>query len=180
MKLSARIKKYLYWLVSIISLVIITLSIYQYLGGFDEIRVVQSSNNTYSVAGKEFKGRQRSDSLNLLFREIKSLILNKELNGDLCIINYPKSDDENEIHQFVGVLMSDDIAEIPTGLKVIEYESETTFKVGLGMHPLVMPNSDKVEEIITQYAAGKGFELENYSMEILFSDNSIMVEMFAR
>ncbi|MFT7036680.1 MAG: hypothetical protein ACJA2S_005217, partial [Cyclobacteriaceae bacterium] len=33
---------------------------------------------------------------------------------------------------------------------------------------------------ISQYAKEKGFELQNYSMEIIYSDNSILVEMFAK
>ena len=76
--------------------------------------------------------------------------------------------------------MGDEISEIPAGLTVREFKSATTFKVGLGMHPLVMPNTEKIETVLLEYATKNGFELEDYTMEILFQDNSVIVEMFAK
>lgn len=181
MKLTTKLKKYFYWIVSIVSCFVIVLSIYYYLGGFNEISVVKSGNNIYNIAGKDYQGRIKNDSLNMIFLEMRDLVSNKRINGELCVINYRDKDLANgEAHQFIGILLGDEISEIPSGIKVREFRSETTFKVGLGMHPLVRPSAEKVEKKISLYADDNGFALENYSMEILYSDNSILVEMFAK
>lgn len=180
MKLSTNLKKYLYWFVSIASTFVIALSVYYYLGGFNDLEVVKSNNNIYNVAGREFRGRITSDSLNTIFNEVRDLVLENKINGELCVINYRENLEKNEVHQFIGILLGDEISEIPSGLKVREIKAETSFKVGLGMHPLVMPNTGKVEEVIHEFAQQNGFSLESYTMEIIFSDNSILVEMFAR
>lgn len=181
MELTTKIKKYLYWTVSIVSCFVIVVSIYYSLGGFDEISVVKSGNNIYNIAGKDYQGRIKNDSLNMIFLEMRDLVLNKRINGELCVINYRDADLTNgEAHQFIGILLGDEISEIPSGISVRAFKAETTFKVGLGMHPLVMPSAEKVEKKIALYAQKNGFELQNYSMEILYPDNSIMVEMFAK
>ena len=181
MKLSNNLKKYFYWIVSIISCFVIVMSIYYTLGGFEEIRVVKSSNNVYNVACKEFIGRIKNDSLSLIFSEMRNLVMNKKINGELCVINYRDQALESGVtHQFIGILLGDEISEIPSGISVREFKSETTFKAGLGMHPLVMPSAEKVEKKIYQFATENGYELESHSMEILYADNSILVEMFAK
>ncbi|MEQ6118868.1 hypothetical protein [Reichenbachiella sp. MALMAid0571] len=181
MKLTTRQKKYLYWLVSIVSIVTITISVYYSLGGFEEIKVVKSGNNIYNVAGKEYKGRIKNDSVNIVFNEIRSLVVDGKINGEMCVVNYHDEGlNNNEIHQFIGILLGDEISEIPSGLTVREIKAATTFKVGLGMHPLVMSNTKKIEATIQDYATQNGFELEDYTLEILFQDNSVMVEMFAK
>lgn len=181
MELTTKLKKYFYWIVSIVSCFVIVLSIYYSLGGFNEITVVESGNNIYNIAGKEYKGRIKNDSLNMVFSEMRELVLNKKINGELCVINYRDEELANgEVHQFIGILLGDEISEIPSGISVRAFQSETTFKAGLGMHPLVMPSAEKVEKKISNYAKEKGFQLQNYSMEILYSDNSVMVEMFTK
>tara|TARA_R110000868_G_scaffold268755_1_gene527951 strand:- start:147 stop:692 length:546 start_codon:yes stop_codon:yes gene_type:complete len=181
MKLTTRQKKYLYWLVSIVSIATITVSVYHSLGGFEEIKVVKSSNNIYNIAGKEYKGRVKNDSVNIVFNEIRSLVIAGKINGEMCVINYHDEGlNNNEIHQFIGILLGDEISEIPAGLSVREIKSATTFKVGLGMHPTVMPNTEKIEAVIQSYAIENGFDLEDYTLEILFPDNSVMVEMFVK
>ncbi len=180
MQLSTKQKKYIYWLVSVVSVFIITLAIYDSLGGFDEVKVTLSRNNVYNIAGKEYKGRITNDSLHATFKQIKDLIITKQVNGELCVINYHGDFKKNVVHQFVGILLNDDITELPASLEVREFKSATTFKAGLGMHPLVMPNTEKVEAKIRAVAQEKGIELAPYSMEILYPDNSILVEMFAK
>lgn len=181
MELTIKLKKYFYWIISIVSCFVIVLSIYHYLGGFNEISVVKSGNNIYNIAGKDYQGRIKNDSLNMIFLEMRDLVLSKKINGDLCVINYREEGlVSGETHQFIGILLGDEISEIPSGIKVRAFQAETTFKVGLGMHPLVMPSAEKIEKKISQYAKEKGFELQNYSMEIIYSDNSILVEMFAK
>ena len=179
--LTIKQKKYLYWLLSIASVFAISMSVYYSLGGFNDISVVTSGNNIYNVAGKEYKGRITNDSLNTIFSEMKEMVIQKTIHGELCVINYRDGTlEEKEVHQFIGVLLGDEISEIPGGIEVRKFESVLTYMVGLGMHPLVMPNSQKIEKLIREQASKDGNVLYDYSMEILFPDNSVMVQMLKK
>ena len=181
MKFSTRNKTFLYILASLLSVIVIAACAYFLLGGFKEVIVFETNNNVYSIAGRDFKGRISNDTLGIYFNEMKSIVDNGELNGDLCLINYLDSNlNNNEIHQFIGIIMEAKIAEIPSGLKVLEIESEFSFSAALIMHPLVRPNSEKVQALIYELAQSKGQELKDYSLEIFYRDNSVIVEMFGK
>jgi len=179
MSLNTQTKKYIYWFASFSAIFVILISAYYYLGGFDEIQTAISKNNKYSLAGKEVHGRLTSKEEHFLFEEMKGYIADGTLKGTLSVINY-KDDTlgEYESRRFVGVLLEDDVAMIPTGLKVIEIEGETTFQAALTMHPLVMPNTKKVEGQLQLLADDRGLKLRDYTLEKLYADNSVIVEMF--
>lgn len=181
MSIRTRTKKYLYWVVSFTALFVILLTVYFNLGGFKKIQTAVSKNNKYSLAGKEVHGRLTSKEEHYLFEEIKGLIDDGSLSGTLAIVNY-KDDTlgEYESRRFVGVLLNDEISMIPSGLNVLEIEGETTFRAALTMHPLVMPNTEKVESKLKLLADERGLTLKNYTLEKLYQDNSVIVEMFAK
>lgn len=181
MPLSTQTKKHIYWLISFVALFVILISIYYYLGGFREIQTAVSRNTTYSLVGKEVYGRLTSKEEHFLFQEMKGYLVDSVLYGTLAIVNY-KDDTlgKYESRRFVGVLLEEEFAMIPPGLTVLEIEGETTFQAALTMHPLVMPNTEKVEFKLKTLADERGLELENFTLEKLYQDNSIIVEMFAR
>ncbi|UXP33816.1 hypothetical protein N6H18_07625 [Reichenbachiella agarivorans] len=165
---------------SLLSLTGIAMSIYFFMGGFDPLVTARSTNNVYSIAGKFVHGHRMHQVESKLFVEIRDLIQNGKLNGDLCLIDYrPDTLEDGEINRFIGILLGDDVSAIPAGFKVIELQSHATYKAALSMHPLVMPNSQKVETALRKHAATYGDSLQNFSMEIFYPDNSILVEMFA-
>lgn len=181
MPLSTQKKKYFYWLASFTALFVILLSIYFNLGGFEEIQTAVSKNNSYSLAGKEIRGRLTSKEEHFLFEEMKGYITHGKLKGTLAIVNY-KDDTlgDYESRRFVGVLLADEISMIPSGLTVLELVGETTFQAALTMHPLVMPNTKKVEAQLQELADDRQLRLEGYTLEKLYEDNSVIVEMFAK
>lgn len=181
MQLSTLHKKYIYWFASFISLFGILLTVYYNLGGLEEIQTTASRNNKYSLAGKEVQGKLTSKEEHFLFQEMKDYLSNDELTGTLAIINY-KDDTlgEYESRRFVGILLDEEMSMIPTGLKVVEIESDITFQAALTMHPLVMPNSEKVESLLQVLADERGVDLKNFTLEKLYEDNSVIVEMFAK
>ncbi len=181
MPISTRTKKYTYWLASFMALFVILLAAYYHLGGFQKIQTAISKNNKYSLAGKEVHGKPTSKEERSLFGEMKGLIANGALKGTLSIVNYkdgPLGGDGGR--RFVGILLEDDISMVPSGFSVLEIESETTFQAALIMHPLVMPNTQKVEAMLKLLADKRGVQLRDYTLEKLYGDNSVIVEMFAR
>lgn len=181
MPLSTITKKYFYWFASFTALFVILLSVYYSLGGFEEIQTAVSKNNVYSLAGKEIHGRLTSKEEHFLFEEMKGYLANGDLSGTLSIVNY-KDDTlgDYESRRFVGILLEDEVSMIPTGLQVLEIEGQTTFQAALTMHPLVMPNTEKVENKLQLLAEERGLALRDYTLEKLYSDNSVIVEMFAK
>ena len=180
MQLKTQYKTYLYILISAIFLAIIAICIYYLLGGFKEIIIAKTIKNSYSIAGKEFIGSYKNDTLGLYFNQMKTIIDQGKLNGDLCLINYQDSTlKNNDVHQFIGILLVDDISEIPTGLHVREMNAETSFIAALIMHPLVRPNSEKVQAMLVEFAKKEGYKLDAYTLERFYADNSVIVEMIA-
>lgn len=181
MRISTLHKKYIYWFASFAALFIILLSFYFNLGGFEEVQTAVSRNNKYSLAGKEVQGKLTSKEEHFLFEEMKGYIADGSLSGTLSIVNY-KDDTlgEYESRRFVGILLENDMSMIPAGLRVLEIEGQTTFQAALTMHPLVMPNTEKVENKLKELAEERGLSLRNYTLEKLYNDNSVIVEMFAK
>lgn len=173
-------KKYLYWGVSVIFLLGIGLSIYSLLGGFDEVQIASSPNNSYSIAGKLVAGERMHSVEGKTFREVREMLQEGKLKGDLCLIDY--RDDtlaEGAIKRFIGVVLNNEVSGIPSGFQVIEIHAPKSYKAALSMHPLVMPNSEKIEKALRKYALAQGDSLQNLSLEIYYPDNSVLVEMFA-
>lgn len=181
MPLSTLTKKYIYWFASFTALFVILLTVYYNLGGFEEVQTAVSKNNKYSLAGKEIHGKLTSKEEHFLFEEMKSYIADGSLAGTLSIVNY-KDDTlgDYESRRFVGILLGEEMSMIPSGLSVLEIEGETTFQAALTMHPLVMPNTEKVESKLQLLADERGLQLRDYTLEKLYDDNSVIVEMFAK
>ncbi len=181
MKISYKVRKYLYWSISFISIVVILMSIYFHLGGFEKITIGEVNSPYYSIAGKWLKGDISRKEEGLIFNEFQNLILTKKMRGVLCIMDY-KNDtlSENEVCRFVGIMLENEISSIPTGIQVIEVSADKSYQAALSMHPLVMPNTQKVEEQLLKAALENGDQLDNFTMELYFEDNSVIVQMFAQ
>ena len=181
MKFSTQTRKYTYWAFSFIALFTILTTSYHTMGGFEEIQTGTFQNEKYSIAGKSISGKFTSKDEYYLFEEVKKLIASGELIGTLTVVNYnDDSTGQRLSRRFVGVLLSDEVALIPSGFKVLEIESDYSFRAALTMHPLVMPNTEKVEAILKIKADSLGISLRNYTMERLFADNSVIVEVFGK
>ncbi|UXX80074.1 hypothetical protein N7E81_03005 [Reichenbachiella carrageenanivorans] len=181
MPLSTKNKKYIYWFASFTALFVILLSVFYNLGGFKEIRTVAAKNISYSIAGKQVHGKLTSKEEHFLFEELKGYLSDGSLKGTLSIVNY-KDDTlgEYESRRFVGILLTDEMSMIPAGLTVLELEGQTTFQAALTMHPIVMPNTEKVEAKLQSLAKEKGKTLRPFTLEKLYQDNSVIVEVFAQ
>ncbi len=178
--MNIKTSKYLYWFVSFTSIVIIFMTIYYYMGGFDPIKVSHTGKANYAIAGKWLKGHVTNTQEGLLFNEIKETVLNKKVDGELCIVNYQNDTlEDREIARFIGVLLKNEIAAIPSDLEIVEITSEDSFMAALTMHPLVMPNSEKTEQMILDSAAAHSIPLKKMTLEVLYPDNSVIIQMFS-
>lgn len=174
-------KKYLYWAISLVFIGGILISIYAILGGFDKIQLAQSNNNVYSIAGKYVQGHRMHIEEGKIFKEVRDLIQSEKIKGELCMIDYESDTlESDEINRFIGVLLDDEITAIPSKFQVIALTSARSYKAALTMHPLVMPNTDKVKQALVDYAALQQDSLQDLSLEVYYTDNSVLVERFAK
>ncbi|MFY0625412.1 MAG: hypothetical protein JXR07_03890 [Reichenbachiella sp.] len=154
------------------------MSIYYKLGGFEDPIFGSAKDPYYSVTGKWLNGDVSKKEEGLLFNEMRDLIALDKIDGVLCMVNY-KSDTlaEHEINRFVGIKLESEFSGIPNGFEVIELKAPYAYQAALTMHPLVMPNSKKIEDQLKLMAEENEDVLRPLTMEWYYSDNSVMIQM---
>ncbi|MBV6644713.1 MAG: hypothetical protein KI790_04655 [Cyclobacteriaceae bacterium] len=170
---------HIYVLVSAVSLIVIGYSVYYLLGGFDKIKVYQIEGGKWSVAGQYFEGEYSPRTIESYFERARDLILEKRMEGTLCVVNYYTDDmGEDNVKLFVGVMLGKDMTEIPQGFEVREFEAEKKLAVFLSMHPLVRPTPPKIHGLIFGEAQELNVQLQDYFFELYYQDNSMSIEGF--
>lgn len=176
-----QVKKYFYWLVSLVAIFTILFTVYVKLGGLIPVKVVASEGVEYTLVGREVSGRGIEQLERKVFIELKEYLSSGELKGILCLIDYNDNDSlEFGIERrFIGVLLENDVSIVPGKFEFVEFQSNKVLMSALSMHPLVMPNAEIVETQIKSYADSIGMNLRNFTLEKLFDDNSVVVEMYS-
>lgn len=151
--------------------------IYESLGGFEEVEIYKLESTKRTVVGKHFKTRYTDKALEDQYFRCRELIAKADIDGELTVINYQNELlSNNEIEQFIGIILKDDIAEIPIDFEVREFESKIRYVVFLSMHPLVRPTSKEVESLLFAQAQEDGAEFEKFFFELHYQDNSMSLE----
>lgn len=181
MSIGLKSKAFIYWGISFISVFVVLLSVYYFLGGFQDISKSRSVGAEYSIAGKWLSGERSRKEEAILFNEVRDLVASKTITGTLCMVDYRHDSlDEKQIRRFIGVLLTNQVSAIPPGFKVLELEATTTYQASLTMHPLVMPNAEKVVEDLQKMATENNDLLDDFTVELYFEDNSVIVEKFVK
>ena len=157
---------------------VIISSIYFLLGGFAEIAVFQLKAEKKNIIGKSFTGKYNDPDLEFLWTESRALLQDSALVGNLTVVNYLDPDlNVDEVHQFIGISLTEGMAEIPSGFKVQPVNMNEKLIVFLSMHPWVRPRPRKINEMFETFATEQGLVLADYSIETHFKDNSLTIEM---
>lgn len=154
---------------------LVILTIYYFLGGFKDIVVSEKEKIHYRVAGNYFYGKYDDRQVEKYFISAKELISGGKITGELCVIAY-KSDTlkEEHISQFIGVAI-DDQTPLPEGFEERVFNASAAAIVTLDMHPVAMPNPEKVQSELVEYAKDQGWIEPSYFLEIYKPDNSMIV-----
>lgn len=172
--------KFVYAAIIAISLAIISGSlylVYEKLGGFESVEIFELAPLKRTVVGRHFKTRYSNKVLEEHFIRSKELILADKIDGDLMVVNYlSDSLADNEVDQFIGIALKEDMAEIPVDFDIVEFQSKNRYVTFLSMHPLVRPASKEIEALIFAKAQEEGKELEDFFFELHYEDNSMSIE----
>lgn len=171
--------QWLYGTLIIIFLIVIGVSVYYFLGGFKEVEVYQLQGTHYTIAGRFFEGKYNHPVIEKYFEESRDLVNDSYIKGDLVVVNYDY-DSANQVKLFIGILLDSDMAEIPRGFSVRSFDSETRMVVFLPMHPLVRPTSRKIEKLINRKSIEEDLELDEFTIEIYYPDESMVVERWVK
>ncbi len=175
--MNLRQKQYVYLALILAFLIIIVGSIYYILGGFKEVKAIPLEGTTRTIAGKQFVTHYTDEKPRDFGRECRELLADSTMQGRLVVINYHSDTlERDQIHQFIGIALSEEMSEIPQGFEIIELETSARYAVFLSMHVIVQPRPNKIEALLFAKAQEDGNELEDFFLEVWYPDNSLVVE----
>lgn len=170
-------QKIIYLSIIVVLLIVIGYSCYYLLGGFEEREVVETGPVKRNIVGKSFTGYYAHPDLKDIWQDARDLVEAGEIPGSLALVNYQVDTlDNDEVKQFIGIAIEGGMAEIPKGYEVLEIEMDRRLMIALTMHPLVRPSPPTIEEMLTSFAAEKSMTLGDYTLELHFRDNSMIIE----
>ena len=173
-----RQQKNFYRSLIVVLLVILGYTSYYLLGGFEPKEVTPGGPIKRNIVGKSFTGFYKHPDLEKIWIENRELWESGSISGTVAVINY-KSDtlDHDEVQQFIGVVIEGGMAEIPMGFEVKELTMDARLLIALVMHPLVRPSPKTIEGMFEDFADKEGVSLGNYTLELHYEDNSMLVEI---
>ena len=175
--------KQLYLAIIIVCLIIISLSTYYTLGGFDSVEVYMMEGGERTVIGKDYFEKYDYDSFKERFIDTRTAINSGRLKGMLTVVFFKNQRiGKDSVHYFVGASVNEikDVLRLPAGYSYIEFKTDKIFKVFITQHRWVRPVPHKVNEIIEVKAIEEGVVLQPHSFELYYEDESLSVEKWAR
>lgn len=169
--------KFFYLSLIVLFVSVIALCIYSLLGGFREVVITKKEPVNRMLAGKQFVEHYGNKDWIKFGQQCKDLLDNGQIRGQLIIISsYSDSIPENHLSKFVGIILEDDMVEIPSDFELQTLQSPERYVADLNMHVLVQPRPDKIEKMITAAAQTEGDALQDLFVEIRYPDGRLEVE----
>ncbi|MEM9327936.1 MAG: hypothetical protein AAGA85_19885 [Bacteroidota bacterium] len=175
--MDVRKQKALYGAVIAVLLFVIGLSVYYLIGGFEKVTILYQEGERRSVVGKYYKGYYAHPDLEDLWEASRELVRQRAIPGQLAVVNYDNDSlDNDEVEQFIGVMIEGGMAEVPPDFEVLEIDMTHQLRVFLPMHPMVRPRPRKMERMLAEFANANGYVLADHTLELHFEDNSMILE----
>lgn len=166
-----------YGAIIILSLSVILMTLYYYLGGFEEVKVYKLEPETKLIAGKYYYTKYSDRAPQEHFDRCVNLVLDGSVKGVMTTVDYlPDTLDEKMRMQFIGITLDQNMAELPAGFEVREYLSKERFVVFLSMNPIVRPPIPTIENMLREAAEKESVQLRDYFIRLRYPDNSVQVE----
>ena len=153
------------FLIAIFSVILISVGIYAYFGGFSHPEISQITSPEIHVAGKEYKGSVKTEEFGNLFLEAGQLVEQKKITGELGGIYYNDPEKHRDsIHAFIGVIIPTlqtpipadyKIRTLPAGKKAVQGKIES--------HLALAPS--KLFPAIFEYAKKHNIALQDFFVE---------------
>jgi len=165
-------------LVITIAIVLIILGFgYYKLGGLYSVKIETVRVDNYHLVGKYFSGSYKSDSIRVYFEEMSAYIKDGTLSGQPVIIyDQEQSDGDGKGTSFIGVMLADHPTSLPASLVKRDIPAQKSIKVTKDAHISVMPNPDKIDQMIQEYALANDLTIAESNIEIYQKNNRLVIE----
>lgn len=158
-------------------IVLVGLVINSMLGGFKEVDVQLVQVDNFRIYGKSFSGRYDSEELTQLVEQVRGIVLDGTLKGDLVIVNYmnERQEKRGDVEQFVGVLTSDEEQRIElSGFESRVIITSQAMEAQIDIAKLIMPSPEKVKNKANELADELGLSLMKLSIE-QYADKKLII-----
>lgn len=145
------ILKYVYYGITIVSLVVIAISIKYLLGGYEPLKVESIGPSEFTVAGSMFEGKENSTAHQESIATIQNYIEAGKLKGEFTVIHYPQADAQAGYQQFIGAVLTGNVFTFPSSLQIKEYETPDALGLEVEMHPLFRPSVDEIKKLMVDF-----------------------------
>ncbi len=173
------ILKYVYYGITIVSVVVVGLSIKYLLGGYEEINIVEGGSVEHTIAGKFLRGKDLEEDREAIRQTSREELAKGRLKGQLAsIYYYPDTLQAGEEIQFVGIAFEGSIVTLPAGFEVLELEANSSLSTLLTMNSIFRPRSIDVWGNMVDYANTNQFFIENWLLELEVGQDSLRYVTF--
>ncbi len=160
--MSSVLLKYVYYGITVVSLIVLGLSVKYLLGGYDEIIIEETDAINYVIAGKYVDQQWTDEEVETWDLELSSKLEEGKVKGRIASIAFfPDSMKTASAVRFSGIAMQGNIVTIPSGYKVVDIYEPKGLKTLLKMNPLVRPTLEELRSIMTKSAIENGQELDD-------------------
>jgi len=164
------------WILVVIILIgVVILTIYWYLGGFEPVVYKLEKGDKVTLAGKWYRSKYRSDSVEELFNEMKYYVTSGIIPGQVAILEPMEMSQQTDSVNFFIAVSTESNLQIPDSLEVIVIPSSGRLAARLNMHPLVMPSPKLVREKLQSLADTVAAQLQPFIIEEYGQNNEVKV-----
>jgi len=160
----------------VIVTVLLAITIYAWLGGFQDEQIERVSHGVRTVVGTPYQGAYGDLALRKIFVTTQERLQENQELGALVVINYDSLADAKEINQLIGILTEPAFGMLQSGQTVDTLSAGDYLRLRLYGHPVVRPTPAQVQDKARRYAAEYQLNLLPLAIEYYFDADSIWVE----
>lgn len=171
--MNQKLQTYIYYGLSLVSLVVIAISIKYLLGGYNEIVIRKGGAIDFTIAGKyvTISDTKQFGELNY---ELDQLTESGKLVGEMTQV-YTFEGTLIDAEVFVGILFPNNIISLPGWMEVVPFKFEQQLSCELKMHSLVRPSREKMLQMLSKQAEASQQSLEGTLFEVKSSGSLIYI-----
>lgn len=162
----------------VIVTLVISSALYAYLGGFSKPALSQTQLPVYIIAGKAYKGKADTDTLQRVFDETQQLHTQGKIAGTLAAVYYQTpGEGKGEVEVWAGVLVKDSSVALPPGYLFRVFPSTHAVRADIRAHFAVAPAPDKVKNQLRDFAVAQKLKPGRLVIEKYLNPREIVMEM---
>lgn len=166
-----------------VCIIIISISMYYVLGGFDRVEVYFFPGTDRTVIGKEYFIPDDNKTFSAKMDSAKADLLKGVLKGKLTAVMYQDEwKDRDSLHCFIGTSRDSvqDVVRLPAGYEYQQFSTHRIYKIFITQSGWVIPSPKTLEQKLEVRSIKEGEVLQPLTFEIYYEDGSFSVEKWVK